>query len=131
MGPLSTPANTTAIIAGKASGDLARFCPGQLERKNFDNDNAVGREKERDVEGDISHLQLRSWTSAQWPGLLFTGFWLHLFDLDLTTRCKSLWFRDYGAEEGEISDISVFLGFLIFEKGIIDLGGKWKAQLDN
>lgn len=55
MGPLSTPANTTAIIAGKASGDLARFCPGQLEHKNFDNDNAVGREKERDVKGDISH----------------------------------------------------------------------------
>lgn len=49
MGPLSTPANTRAIIAGKASGDLARFCPGQLERKSFDNDNAVGREKERET----------------------------------------------------------------------------------
>lgn len=56
MGPLSARANTTAIIAGKASGDLARFCPGQLERKSFDNDNAVGREKEGDVEGDISHF---------------------------------------------------------------------------
>lgn len=33
MGPLWTPANTTAIIAGKASGDLACYCPGQLERK--------------------------------------------------------------------------------------------------
>lgn len=53
MGPLSTPANTTAIIAGKASGDLALFCPGQLERESFDNDNAAGRE--RDMEGDIFH----------------------------------------------------------------------------
>lgn len=45
MGPLSALANTTAIIAGKASGDLTLFCPGQLERESFDNDNAAGRGK--------------------------------------------------------------------------------------
>lgn len=53
MGSLSTSANTTAIIAGKACGDLTCFCPGQLEREGFDNDNAaVG---EQDMEGDIFH----------------------------------------------------------------------------
>lgn len=41
MGPLSTLANTTAIIAGKASGEPACACPGQLERERFDNDNAA------------------------------------------------------------------------------------------
>lgn len=50
MGPLSSPANTAAIIAGKASGQLARFCPGQLERETFDNDNAAEGGRERHME---------------------------------------------------------------------------------
>lgn len=77
MGPLSTPANTTAIIAGKASGDLGRFCPGQLERKSFDNDNAVkGGERVRDVEGEHFSLlvQLRSRSCAEWPRSLVYWF---------------------------------------------------------
>lgn len=55
MGPLSTPANTTAIIAGKASGDLSCFCPGQLERESFDNDSAAEGGWERHTEGDGPH----------------------------------------------------------------------------
>lgn len=92
MGPLSSLANTTAIIAGKASGELACFCPGQLERESFDNDNAaeVGWERQAETGSRGKHggchfsllIQLRNWTSAGWPGFhLFTCFWKHLFDL--------------------------------------------------
>lgn len=84
MGPLSSPANTTAIIAGKASGELACFCPGQLEHESFDSDNAAEGGWERHTGGDISR-SLDSWGSERLPaGLNFAhllAFWKHLFDL--------------------------------------------------
>lgn len=73
MGPLSTLANTTAIIAGKASGELTGFCPGQLEHESFESDNAAEVDWERHMEEDIS----RSWPGSH----SFSGFWKRLFDL--------------------------------------------------
>lgn len=84
MGPLSRRANTAAIIAGKASGQLTCLCPGQLERESFDNDNAAEGGWERHMEGDIFH-SLYSWgTKRLQSGLDFTrllAFKKHRFDL--------------------------------------------------
>lgn len=83
MGPLSTPAYTTAIIAGKACGDLACFCPGQLERESFDNDNAAGSGNEREtfpIPYAVKELNLRR---VAWISLVccFCFFKKPLFDL--------------------------------------------------
>lgn len=85
MDPLSSPANTAAIIAGEASGQLARFCPGQLERETFDNDNAAEGGRERHMEETflapytLQEPNLRRASRLDFTRLL--AFRKHRFDL--------------------------------------------------